>query len=88
MTLKSRLRAILDRPRSGESQAEIQARIRSIVENGQHTCPRCGFNRFSGGVHPHAGINGIDKDSTTFCNGRATIPAKNRRNDEESDESF
>ena len=77
MSLSERLKAIMNRPLNpNETQAEIKERIRIQVEGSSHNCPHCGFNRFTGAIHPHSGVNHQTKDQTTFCNGKSTIPAK------------
>jgi rubredoxin len=74
---RERLKKILaHKSKPNETQEEVSERIRGIVEDSNHTCALCGYQHFSGGIHPFAGKNAKTKDQTTWCNGISQIPAK------------
>ncbi len=73
----SRLKAILARTSNPqETGEEVKARIRKIVEQGNHVCSHCGFDKFTGSIHPYAGISAKTKNQTQWCNGTITIASK------------
>lgn len=73
----ARIKAILARVSNPkESEGEVRARIRGIVEGSEHVCPRCGFPGFTGGLHPFAGHSGQTKSQTAWCTGAASLDRK------------
>lgn len=75
MKKKFQLKSLMHRgPDTPES---TQARIRALTESSNHVCPHCGFNRFTGGIHPYAGNSGKTKSQTKWCNSFRTIEPTN-----------